>query len=162
MRIKPRYTEKQKQKALAFYKEGYSSREVEIKTGVGHRTVARLTKKLGVSRKRGAFAPKTPHNFGKNANRWKGGIFDPSRRKYHLRKKFNMTLEEYELLLEKQNGVCALCGNPPVGRHLSVDHNHITGKIRGLLCVRCNQMISVFDDFNIGFEKIGNYLLKGN
>ena len=57
------------------------------------------------------------------------------------RAELNVTLDEYEALLEAQGGVCALCGNPPKTRRLDVDHDHRTGLIRGLLCSRCNQAI---------------------
>lgn len=48
---------------------------------------------------------------------------------------------EYDQLLTKQNGVCAICGRPPKTRRLDIDHDHKTGAIRGLLCVRCNRAL---------------------
>lgn len=67
-------------------------------------------------------------------------------RDYSLRSKYKITLAEYEKLLEKQNGVCALCGNLENAvekyykgiKRLAVDHCHETNKIRGLLCSSCN------------------------
>lgn len=68
-------------------------------------------------------------------------------RKSYLKKKFNITIEEFERLLIKQNYKCAICGidyqrivdvkgrNKP---NLYVDHNHKNNKIRGLLCRNCN------------------------
>lgn len=56
-----------------------------------------------------------------------------------LKSKFNITIEQYEELLIKQKGVCALCKQLcPSGKRLCIDHNHITGKVRGLLCYHCN------------------------
>lgn len=56
--------------------------------------------------------------------------------------KYGITLEEYEALLKKQNGICAICKEPcRSGRRLCVDHNHETGQVRGLLCVYCNRNI---------------------
>jgi hypothetical protein len=52
--------------------------------------------------------------------------------------------DEYAELLERQGGVCAICGNPPKTRRLSVDHNHRTGKVRGLLCFRCNRALPTY------------------
>jgi hypothetical protein len=46
--------------------------------------------------------------------------------------------ELYDRLLGEQGGVCAICGNPPKTRRLHIDHDHKTGKVRGLLCHRCN------------------------
>ena len=51
---------------------------------------------------------------------------------------------EYDRLLEAQNGGCAICGNPPKTRRLHVDHNHRTGRIRGLLCFRCNRALPTY------------------
>ena len=47
----------------------------------------------------------------------------------------------YDSMLSKQNGVCAICGRPPKTRRLDIDHDHKTGAIRGLLCVRCNRAL---------------------
>jgi hypothetical protein len=54
-----------------------------------------------------------------------------------------LTLIEYNKLIEKQNGKCAICGKIT---KLGVDHNHITGKIRGLLCPTCNSALGLFYD----------------
>jgi hypothetical protein len=64
--------------------------------------------------------------------------------KYRLRKKYGISVEEYEALLEKQKGVCAICLRRCVtGRSLAVDHDHETRVIRGLLCMKCNRAISL-------------------
>jgi hypothetical protein len=59
--------------------------------------------------------------------------------------RYNISLNDFNKLLKKQNGVCAICGKPELStngkdkiRKLSVDHNHVTGKVRGLLCGSCN------------------------
>ncbi len=64
-------------------------------------------------------------------------------------KRFGLADGQYNEMLERQNHVCAICGLPEVikdkrsdgARALSVDHNHKTNKIRGLLCNRCNSAI---------------------
>jgi len=76
--------------------------------------------------------------------------------KHHwLMRNFGITIDEYELMLSKQNGVCAICLNNETAkqthavektRSLSVDHCHSTMKIRGLLCGRCNNMIGYAKD----------------
>ncbi len=59
-----------------------------------------------------------------------------------LRRKFGITLEEYNKLLAHQGGVCYICGKAcTTGRKLAVDHDHDTGMIRGLLCVNCNKYV---------------------
>lgn len=73
--------------------------------------------------------------------------------KYHLKRHFNITEAEYMALCEKQYGVCAICkeeetiidGQTKEVKPLSVDHCHNTGKIRGLLCTKCNLGISYFN-----------------
>jgi hypothetical protein len=67
-------------------------------------------------------------------------------RKQNLASKYNITIEEYDIILAKHNGVCAICGNPPNGRRLAVDHNHTTGEVRGLLCYKCNTGLGCFND----------------
>ncbi len=57
---------------------------------------------------------------------------------YRLLVRYGITVGEYEAMLYAQNGLCAVCKNPPKSMRLAVDHNHITGRIRGLLCMRCN------------------------
>jgi hypothetical protein len=68
-------------------------------------------------------------------------------REIHLRNKFGLTPQEYDRILEAQGGVCALCERPPTpGISLHVDHDHATGEIRGLLCMRCNNALGLFGE----------------
>lgn len=65
----------------------------------------------------------------------------------NIRWKFNMSLEEYNKRTELQHGLCAICFQPcKTGRGLSIDHNHLTGEIRDLLCARCNTVIGMVDE----------------
>lgn len=61
-----------------------------------------------------------------------------------------MTLEQYDELFYEQGGGCAICGSEESGRSttdwLHVDHDHVTGEIRGLLCNRCNVGLGSFTD----------------
>jgi hypothetical protein len=68
--------------------------------------------------------------------------------------------EEYAALLEAQHGGCAICGNPPKTRRLSVDHNHRTGKVRGLLCFRCNRALPTYATSEWLRQAFG-YVLRG-
>lgn len=69
---------------------------------------------------------------------------------YHrkrLKHYYNMTVKQYEEMNSAQNGVCKICKRVcPSGRKLSVDHCHISGKIRGLLCMKCNKGLGSFED----------------
>lgn len=60
------------------------------------------------------------------------------KRDAELRRLYGITLAEYRRLLAAQDGVCAVCGRPPVTMALHVDHDHKTGVCRGLLCWNCN------------------------
>jgi hypothetical protein len=83
---------------------------------------------------------------------------------------FNISLNDYNKMLEAQNGVCAICGRPEMVvdnkkhriKDLSVDHNHKTNKIRGLLCQKCNHLIGLANEnLNILLSAI-NYLKTRN
>jgi hypothetical protein len=69
-----------------------------------------------------------------------------------LKKSFDMPLEEYQERLAKQNGVCAICKKPETLIRLEkltalrVDHSHLTGANRGLLCDSCNKGIGFLKD----------------
>lgn len=61
------------------------------------------------------------------------------KRSAYLLARYNITLAEYDEILDYQGGVCAVCLNPPKGdRVLHVDHDHRSGLVRGLLCWPCN------------------------
>ena len=59
-------------------------------------------------------------------------------RQYHLKGLYGITPEQYEELLQAQGGTCAICSKPPTKMRLSIDHDHLEGHIRGLLCTYCN------------------------
>jgi len=68
------------------------------------------------------------------------------KRDLYLRRKYGITSEDYERMLKEQKGGCAICGSTPKKRRLAVDHNHKTGRIRGLLCFPCNYGIGWLKD----------------
>jgi len=67
---------------------------------------------------------------------------------YRLQREYNITLAEYDKMLEAQGGGCWICGKTPEenGMRLAVDHNHKTGRVRGILCSFCNTALGKFDD----------------
>jgi hypothetical protein len=71
-------------------------------------------------------------------------------RKHLLKKKYGVTPEAYDSMLAFQNGCCAICDRESdgIGRWdvLAVDHNHVTGVVRGLLCAQCNAALGGFGD----------------
>jgi hypothetical protein len=82
-----------------------------------------------------------------------------SDRKSHLKRKYGLTLEQYDAMLEAQGGVCAICRQPrPEERTLHVDHDHTTGAVRGLLCFTCNNALGDFRDSADLFHAAAAYL----
>lgn len=73
-------------------------------------------------------------------------------RTWRLKNQYGITDEDYSRMLEQQNGVCIICGKPEIRvqhgkvQPLTIDHNHETGKIRGLLCFKCNTAIGKLND----------------
>ena len=81
-------------------------------------------------------------------------------RSQKLQSDFGINLEEYEAMLQQQNGVCAICGNLCAsGRRLAVDHDHATGKVRVLLCSYCNRRLGWYDAYH---KSIEGYLIGGD
>lgn len=86
------------------------------------------------------------------------------KRDWHLQKKYGMTSEEFESWWIAFRGRCGICGcemKRPTGTRgqaldvVAVDHNHTTGKVRGLLCNACNKGIGLLkEDVNILYEAI--------
>src|SRR5713226_675782 len=62
-----------------------------------------------------------------------------------LRRQYGISLAQYELILARQNGACAICREKSE-RTLCVDHCHETGTVRGLLCTKCNTALGLYED----------------
>lgn len=79
----------------------------------------------------------------------------------HARKcrEYGITVADYERLLTEQGGGCAICDIAIDNeRRLAIDHDHITGEVRGLLCRACNQGLGQFGDDPERLERAGMYL----
>ena len=77
----------------------------------------------------------------------------------HLRRKFGITIDDYERMLAEQNDGCAICGaSEPDNGSLHVDHDHDSGVVRGLLCVSCNNALGAFRESHDLFRKASDYL----
>lgn len=59
---------------------------------------------------------------------------------------YGLSNSEYEALIKKQNNTCAICKKKPTRINLSVDHNHKTSQVRGLLCTKCNLLLGLAND----------------
>ena len=98
-------------------------------------------------------------------NRWNSRT--PKKRlEQHLKYKYSLTIKELNDALEKQNGSCAICEEvlPDLlvynnrRRGYAIDHNHETGKFRGILCLKCNSMLGMAKDNTNILSKAINYL----
>lgn len=80
--------------------------------------------------------------------------------KPHLKKVYGITLEEYNELVNRQDGRCAGCKKTQeqLDHPLHVDHCHSTGNIRGLLCRKCNSALGYVEDSVETLENLKNYL----
>jgi hypothetical protein len=80
-------------------------------------------------------------------------------RNYFIKRKYGLSEEEYNNLLKKQDGKCAICKTTDLGKFKTkrfyVDHDKTTGKVRGLLCIKCNTGLGMFkEDIKILSEAI--------
>jgi len=80
-----------------------------------------------------------------------------SARKYKLRTKYGLTLEQYEAMLAAQNGKCSICKN--AHDKMCVDHCHSSGRIRGILCDPCNTAIGLLKDNPYVVKSARDYLI---
>lgn len=86
-----------------------------------------------------------------------------------LRTTYGITVDEYAAMLARQGGVCAICGLDEPAAHgktgtryrLSVDHCHEEGRVRGLLCQKCNRAIGLLGDDTDLLRKAIDYLERG-
>jgi hypothetical protein len=77
----------------------------------------------------------------------------------HLMRKYGMTIEQYDAMLEAQGGGCFICGRPPrEDISLHVDHDHSTGKVRGILCFCCNNALADFQEDPELLKKAATYV----
>lgn len=77
------------------------------------------------------------------------------RRRQNLWTNYRITPEQYDILLQSQNGCCAICRKV---RPLVVDHCHRTCRVRGLLCHKCNAAIGMLEEEKANFENAVRYL----
>ena len=82
-----------------------------------------------------------------------------SLRNSHLKRKYGITVADYEAMLAAQGGGCTICGAAERdGQSLHVDHCHDTGAVRGLLCFTCNAGLGLFDHDRERLARAASYL----
>ena len=105
----------------------------------------------------------------KDPNKHKGYVYkwksrNPDRERIRNLAQFGLTIEDYDAMYTKQGGVCAICQQPETSSRngkvyrLAVDHDHNTGKVRGLLCFKCNSAMGSFEKRGVPLEKVIQFL----
>lgn len=85
-------------------------------------------------------------------------------RRYHLKTKFGLSLDDFDQKLREQGGLCAVCRQPETTirrgerKSLDVDHNHTTGKVRGLLCSACNTALGLLREDPLRIRALAVYI----
>lgn len=143
-----KYYKENREKVLEFMKKYNISHKKEKREYEKKRYIKEAEKQKNYSR-----------NYRKEHPEWE--------KNNQLKNKYGITLDSYNELLVKQNGVCAICLNREKSknkfgkvRNLYVDHNHETGKVRGLLCHNCNSMLGYSGDNPTILEIGKEYLIK--
>lgn len=81
---------------------------------------------------------------------------------YHIKRRYGLTKDQFQMMLQSQGGVCAICVQSCQTKdHLSVDHDHRTGQVRGLLCHRCNTLLGKSEDNPTILREAALYLERG-
>lgn len=130
--------------------------------GIPYKTEDERRTAIRESRRR--WHEKHPYKYDKERD------YSPRRQRQHtsrkLLKSFGITLEQYEEMFLAQGGVCAVCheaetaGKNGKPFRLAVDHDHETGKIRQLLCMRCNFMLGHIENNKLLLEALQAYIKK--
>lgn len=102
---------------------------------------------------------KHQHQIHKKDPNWKQYIKDG-----HILRRYGLTPEAYRALLESQGGVCAICKQPETAknRSLSIDHDHVSGKVRGVLCTACNAAIGLLRESIPNLSAAIDYLKRSD
>jgi len=88
-----------------------------------------------------------------------------AKRRSNYKIRYKITIEEYEELFAKQDGLCAICSQPEKLtkdnklHKMAVDHNHETMQVRGLLCMNCNTRLGYFESKNL-LTRMVSYLMR--
>lgn len=144
----------------ACFKETAELRKTKLDPARRGLVLAKKCRTCLITKPTDSFSPSASTNDG-----WKGSCRPCERLKARdrmLSKTYDITLDEYEEILTKQGGVCAICRqeSKDTGKPLAVDHDHETGEVRELLCGPCNRGLGLFEDRAELLLKAAAYLNK--
>lgn len=94
---------------------------------------------------------------------WRDTFYTPVKNREYNLKRYGLTFEQFEAMHKEQKGLCFICGRPPQGRGrneqvLHIDHDHGSGRVRKLLCSRCNKVLGFVKDDPALLLKMVQYL----
>lgn len=142
------------------HRKKHIDRYIEVERAYVKRNIEKVREcnKLAARKKRAEnrdeYRKKQREYYAKNADKRRTQASD-----WFLRNKYGLTREAYEVMKSAQDGVCAICSRTcKTGRELAVDHCHATGRIRGLLCSKCNRGLGIFEDSREFLERAIAYL----
>lgn len=96
-------------------------------------------------------------------NKWERDRYKNSSGKWagHVLRKYGLTVKQYQQMSLSQNHACAICllSSKEQTKVMAVDHDHQTGKVRGLLCARCNRLLGCADDKPDRLKRAAQYLI---
>lgn len=85
------------------------------------------------------------------------------RREKYFQQKYGVSLAELDVIAEQQKGLCLICSKPFGERkRRHIDHCHKTGKVRGVLCSRCNQGLGLFKEDVFSLQRAISYIIRNN
>lgn len=77
-------------------------------------------------------------------------------------RRYGLTQADYDRMFSEQSGCCAICGSADPGRYWAIDHSHLTGKVRGILCWHCNVALGHFRDDVSALVSAADYLMRAD
>lgn len=139
-----------KEERIRLYLSGMTVREIAPLAGVNYQTVLNTLTKAGVPRR------------GRGP-RIKGQGYKHRHWIHDIKKRYGVTEEQYFAMEASQQGLCAICLKKCSARkRLGVDHCHTTKKVRGLLCVKCNNAVGLLNDDPEVALRMSEYLERNN
>lgn len=138
------------EKIIALYSAGMPARAIAAQVGVSHTQVIRLLAKAGIERRPAGRQKmegdrRQRYEAKRRADPEKWAARSDYIRRRNIEKNYAISDETLQAAIIAQDGLCAICQRScTAGRRLAIDHCHISGRVRGLLCSRCNTGLGLF------------------
>lgn len=131
-------------------------KDPEKRKAYGRAYSKKYAEELNIYRR--AYAKENPEKEKEWQDKYKAHT-EEQRRAYHIMSKYGLSMETLSMMLYEQENKCAICERPFI-KTPHVDHDHITGKVRGLLCGPCNTGLGVYEKkealFKLYLERTSN------